>query len=233
MLLVLLDFSVPNCKSYNRHYSTTFFFNIIQLYACTEISLIHFNSYIKAYGKIYWNSLLLKSTADISIITHRPRHVLSFSLSWGRISIGEIPKSDRMESQAALFEMLTVYLKILLDNMSHQFEYMRVERSQGQSQVVEDLEGFRLGEDVDNIIRRGTKKYLGKNVCGIIRRTTVMKSLSQKNKDHNSFSRILSLPRATQIAGNSNQRNYLAFLPWAIPLPTTLCQKQPWLPVSL
>ena len=34
--------------------------------------------------------------------------------------------------------MLTVHLKILLENMSNQFEHMRVERNHGHSQVLED-----------------------------------------------------------------------------------------------
>ena len=52
----------------------------------------------------------------------------------------------------------------------------------------------------------------------------------QMNKHHNYLSGTLSLPRATQRSGKWNQRNYLAFLPWAAPLPTALCQKQPGLP---
>ena len=44
---VLLGFSVDENRPHNIHYSTTSFFNIIELYPCIEIYLIHFNSYIK------------------------------------------------------------------------------------------------------------------------------------------------------------------------------------------
>lgn len=53
--------------------------------------------------------------------------------------------------------MLTVRLKILLENTLNQCEYKRWDRGHGKSQVAEDTEYFRPGEDLDRVSRRGTE----------------------------------------------------------------------------
>lgn len=109
--------------------------------------------------------------------------------------------------------------------MSNQFEHMRVERNHGQSQVLENTEYFRPGEDLDKVIRRGTKKILGQEGYLWNHHQNNRDEISlQMNKHHNYLSWILSLPRVTQRAGDSNQRKYLAFLPWAT-LSPLLCAK--------
>lgn len=179
----------------------------------------------------YWWALQIFLT---SIIAHKPVHVLYFSFSWRWISIGEIPQSGITKSKTLLIKMLTVHLKILLESTLNQREYMRLERGHGKSQVAEDTEYFRPREDLDRISRRDTKTIHGQegSLWNHLQNNRGDLSL-QMNKHHNYLSGILSLPRATQRAGNWNQRNYLAFLSWAFPLSTALCQKQPGLPVSL
>lgn len=117
----------------------------------------------------------------ISIIAHKPVHVLYFSFSWRWISIGEIPQSGITKSKTLLIKMLTVHLKILLESTLNQREYMRLERGHGKSQVAEDTEYFRPREDLDRISRRDTKKqYMDKKgPFGIIFRTTGVTSLSR------------------------------------------------------
>lgn len=78
--------------------------------------------------------------------------------------------------------MLTVHLKILLENTLNQCEYKRRDRGHGKSQVAEDTEYFRPGEDLDRVSRRGTKndRYMNKKgPFGIIIRTTGVTSLSR------------------------------------------------------
>lgn len=49
---------------------------------------------------------------------------------------------------------------------------MRVERGHGQSQTEGNMKNFRWGEDLDKVIKRGSKKnYLGKeDICEMNRR---------------------------------------------------------------
>lgn len=128
----------------------------------------------------------------------------------GRISIGETPNSGITESKTMHIKMLTVPLKTGFGNILNQCEDLKVERGHGQSQVPWAQEDFRSGEGLDKLISRGSKRYSGKKGTYFIIRTG-MTSLSEMNKHLNYLSRILSLPKATQRAGNSNQRNYLAF----------------------
>lgn len=88
-------------------------------------------------------------------------HGLHFSLSCGRICIGETPKSGITESQTMPIKRVTVHLKIGLENVLNGFENMRVDRGHGQSQVPGDMKDFRSGEDLDKAIREVLEKLLG------------------------------------------------------------------------
>lgn len=106
-----------------------------------------------------------------------------------------------------------------------------VARGHAQSRAPEERVDFTSGEGLDKATRRGTKKDLwarrlpvepssekqGWNISLSWRDTTV------------TFQEISPFSELHRNLGNSNRRNYLAFPPWATPLPTALCQEQPGL----
>lgn len=85
----------------------------------------------------------------ISIITHKPIHTFCFLFSCGRISKREIPKSGITESKTMHIKMLIVHLKIDLETMLDQSEYMGMERGHGQSQVPWNMEDFGSGQNLN------------------------------------------------------------------------------------
>lgn len=156
------------------------------------------------YTISYWWALQIFL---ISITAHKPVHVLYFSFSWRRISKGRFLKvellSQRLYSLKCWQRILKFSLKARWINVSIWDWRGAMERAKLQ-RIQSTLYQGRIWT--------GSPGEVQKTICGQEGSLWNHHQINtgdiylQMNKHHNYLSGILSLPRATQRAGNWNQK---------------------------